>query len=80
MLYELNREGNISFTNLNLLQNVKLRSILVHKRLTDSVNKIEIFKTSIQKYKETIENIEKILKEKTNIPMDIIKYNILKMI
>jgi D-mannonate dehydratase len=63
-----------------LIENIELRSILLHPRLKDDSMRLEQFKISIEEYKQKIEKIDKVLEEKTNLPIDIIKYNIIKFI
>jgi hypothetical protein len=83
-LIALNRFNNgLIKLNLNLLENIKLRSILFHKRLqgtTYYLYQLQNFTSAKEEYINYINKIQNVLELKTNLPTDVIKYNILKII
>jgi hypothetical protein len=66
----------------NLITNLLLRKILTHKRLKDdiTVEKYPEFYKLIQDYQQFITKFHQFIESETNIPTDVIKYEIMKYI
>jgi hypothetical protein len=69
-------------TDKNLLTNLLLRKILTHKRLKDDivVDKYPEFYKLIQEYKQFINKFYQFIESNTNLPTDVIKYELVKYI
>jgi hypothetical protein len=76
-----------SITN-NLIDNIKLRKLLLHPKFKEIKNEFESSKKYkylyiteyIKEYEEFINKISQLLKSETNLPTDVIKYEIIKYI
>ena len=66
--------------NKNLITNTSFRKILLHPKLKKEVNykKCSKFVKEIKEYEEYITKVSTLLKSETNLPIDVIKYEILK--
>jgi hypothetical protein len=65
----------------NLLTNIKLRKILLHPRIkNDITNKYPKFIKAIKEYEEFIKKVYTLAESNTNLPTDVIKYEIIKYI
>jgi hypothetical protein len=70
-----------SQTNKNLLTNIKLRKILLHPRIKNDITELYFdFVKAIEEYEEYKNKVYTLVASETNLPTDVIKYEIIKYI
>ena len=69
-----------SLSSSSLINNLPLRQVIFHPKLIDEVHQVQKIQKAVRDYELYIVSVRRALETKTSLPMDIIKYKIMKMI